>query len=241
MKPEPLPIDRLREFANYLTPRKGLLSADTWTLVAIIGRNLLLNWMVILPLLAFAALIPQVTFLFASAPALGRLGWAQIVSWLALFLAFQSSVATHWMRAKRRGRGRELDPDPERRWEQRRAEVASSRAFTLLSVGMLLAAATLLVLGAVWARDPWALVPGLGGFEFAAVRNLDDGVKGPFLLPMLWVSLWTIGLPLVGALIGKSATWQRPPLREQLVEAGAFVISGMIGAALLVWLMGGRG
>ena len=43
LKPEPEPIEHLRNYSNYLTPKLGLLSADTWTLVAIVIRNLLLN------------------------------------------------------------------------------------------------------------------------------------------------------------------------------------------------------
>jgi hypothetical protein len=41
----------LRTYSNYLTPRIGLTSADTWTGVAIFLRNLILNWLVLLPLL----------------------------------------------------------------------------------------------------------------------------------------------------------------------------------------------
>jgi Patatin-like phospholipase len=41
----------LRAYSNYLTPRIGLFSADTWTAVALYVRNLILNWLVILPAL----------------------------------------------------------------------------------------------------------------------------------------------------------------------------------------------
>src|SRR6266403_6031548 len=50
--PEPVEIQNLRSYSNYLNPRLGLLSADTWTLFATYIRNLLLNWSVIIPLLA---------------------------------------------------------------------------------------------------------------------------------------------------------------------------------------------
>ena len=64
VKPEPEPIDHLREFSNYLTPRLGLFSADTWTAAAIIIRNLLLNWLVVLPLLGAFVALPQFLYLF---------------------------------------------------------------------------------------------------------------------------------------------------------------------------------
>src|SRR5712691_10412545 len=54
------PIQHLREFNNYLTPRLGFASADTWTLAAIVIRNLLLNWLVIVPLLMAVLMIPRI-------------------------------------------------------------------------------------------------------------------------------------------------------------------------------------
>jgi hypothetical protein len=56
---EPEPIGHLRSYSNYLSPKLGFLSADTWTLVSIYFRNLLLNWAVIIPLLLTVLLIPR--------------------------------------------------------------------------------------------------------------------------------------------------------------------------------------
>jgi len=41
----------LRADSNYLTPSLGLLSADTWTLIALSIRNLVLNWLLFVPFL----------------------------------------------------------------------------------------------------------------------------------------------------------------------------------------------
>jgi Patatin-like phospholipase len=49
---EPPAIDHLREYSSYLTPKVGLLSADTWAAVAIVFRNILLNWLILLPAIA---------------------------------------------------------------------------------------------------------------------------------------------------------------------------------------------
>jgi hypothetical protein len=46
---EPLTLGWLRAYSNYLTPKLGALSGDTWAGVAISLRNLLLNWLIILP------------------------------------------------------------------------------------------------------------------------------------------------------------------------------------------------
>jgi hypothetical protein len=58
--PESEEIQNLRSYSNYLSPRLGLLSADSWTLVGTYLRNLLLNWLVILPLLAAALTVPWI-------------------------------------------------------------------------------------------------------------------------------------------------------------------------------------
>jgi hypothetical protein len=53
------PIGHLRDYNSYLTPRLGAFSADTWTLAAIVFRNLLLNWAVLIPLLMAVLMIPR--------------------------------------------------------------------------------------------------------------------------------------------------------------------------------------
>jgi hypothetical protein len=56
------PVHHLRLFANYLTPRKGLLSPDTWRAVATVTRNLALTWLVLLPVLLAVVLAGQFYF-----------------------------------------------------------------------------------------------------------------------------------------------------------------------------------
>lgn len=58
--PEPEQIQNLRSYSNYLSPRLGLFSADTWTLVGTYLRNLLLNWLVLIPLLMAALTVPWI-------------------------------------------------------------------------------------------------------------------------------------------------------------------------------------
>lgn len=55
----PEAIQHLREYNNYLSPRIGLFSADTWTLVATVVRNMLLNWLVLVPLLMLVLMAPR--------------------------------------------------------------------------------------------------------------------------------------------------------------------------------------
>ena len=53
------PIGHLREFNNYLSPAVGALSADLWTLVATVLRNVILNWLVLVPVLLAVLMIPR--------------------------------------------------------------------------------------------------------------------------------------------------------------------------------------
>jgi len=60
LEPEPETMRYLREYSNFVTPKVGLMSADTWSFIAIILRNLILNWLVLIPLLAAAIALPRV-------------------------------------------------------------------------------------------------------------------------------------------------------------------------------------
>lgn len=55
---EPPEITGLRANSNYLTPKLGAMSADTWTLAALYIRNLLLNWLIFLPAIVAVILLP---------------------------------------------------------------------------------------------------------------------------------------------------------------------------------------
>jgi hypothetical protein len=61
----PHAISNLRRGTNYLTPVKGILSADAWATIVVVGRNLILNHLVIVPLIA--ALLVIVKLLGATA------------------------------------------------------------------------------------------------------------------------------------------------------------------------------
>ena len=59
--PEPAEVSYLRNYSRYLSPRFSILSADLWTLVAIYVRNLFLNWLVLIPLLLAALMLPRMS------------------------------------------------------------------------------------------------------------------------------------------------------------------------------------
>ncbi|PYS77613.1 MAG: hypothetical protein DMF70_16335, partial [Acidobacteria bacterium] len=58
----------LRVYANYLDPKKGLMSADSWTLIAIYMRNLFLNWCVFIPAIMAFLLLPRLWVAIVKTP-----------------------------------------------------------------------------------------------------------------------------------------------------------------------------
>jgi hypothetical protein len=99
---EPPELAELRANSNYLTPKLGAMSADTWTLVALYIRNLLLNWLIFLPAIAAVLLLPILSY--------ELLAWAKTWShvpqyWFAgaavflLFIALTTSVSGRFDKA----------------------------------------------------------------------------------------------------------------------------------------------
>ena len=73
---EPPAIDHLREYSSYLTPKVGLLSADTWAAVAIVFRNILLNWLILLPVIALPVVAIKLLAALAHTAPSSRDWWA---------------------------------------------------------------------------------------------------------------------------------------------------------------------
>jgi hypothetical protein len=80
------PLQYLRRYTAYLTPRRGPFTADTLTVVAHYVRNLLLNWLIVIPLVAcmliaiklFAALIWSIPATSEAVQGLGILAIALV-------------------------------------------------------------------------------------------------------------------------------------------------------------------
>ena len=65
------PINFLREYSNYLAPRPGMFSADTWTIAMVWLRNSLLNLLILIACICTLLLIPRTMAKL--------LDWAEIV------------------------------------------------------------------------------------------------------------------------------------------------------------------
>lgn len=85
----PLPLRWIRANTAFLTPRRGVLSADLWAAIATVLRNMLLNWLVLIPLgmaLVMAPLLVEGALRLAAegGPHKGSL-WAGSIGLLGLF------------------------------------------------------------------------------------------------------------------------------------------------------------
>ena len=113
---EPPEISWLRSYSNYLTPKIGIASADTWSGVAIYLRNLILNWLVIVPAVAVVLLGLKLLATLSIAAARYEDGWwlhfAIALIGVAFLIVAQAFTTGHRpTRRKRPGTSASEDPD----------------------------------------------------------------------------------------------------------------------------------
>jgi hypothetical protein len=87
LNPEAATVNFLRNYTNYLNPKLGATSADTWALVATVIRNILLNWLVLLPLIMSALALSQVMF-----SGVNRLATSKAAAWPYALIADMSGT-----------------------------------------------------------------------------------------------------------------------------------------------------
>jgi hypothetical protein len=208
---EPPEVSWLRTYSNYLTPRVGIGSADAWTAIAIYARNLLLNWLVILPVLCLALF--GVKLIAVSSVAVARV---QTTFWpvalIGIFGAVALIVAQAFTTSHRPAR-REEQPDPVP-GQDPKASPHNIRQRTFithdLSWSVLSAIAFTLALCS-WFVTAWIHDSGLG------VTLISFSIGGVVLFAIGWIAgwpfrgstkdfvLWTASGSVYGALIGLGA------------------------------------
>lgn len=100
LEPEATPVRHLRRYSNYLSPVLGLFSADTWTLGAIYLRNLLLLWLVILPLLAAFTALPWVVASLVELNMNGTPEWITVIVSLGALCTIVGTGFVHSFRPR---------------------------------------------------------------------------------------------------------------------------------------------
>lgn len=70
---EPEPVHHLRAYSNYMTPRPGRMSVDSWTVGVVVVRNVLINQLFLLPLAMLLVLLGRLVVRFYGLPAAGEI------------------------------------------------------------------------------------------------------------------------------------------------------------------------
>ena len=203
-QPEARAIRFLRQYSNYLTPRLGLFSGDTWAAVGNTLRNLLLNFTVLSLALMVPLFLPWLAALSFwhvadSGPAvMGAIVWAAVL--------MATAVMVTALNMKR--------PLASGGWSPQAPFEASTPVVVLLVVGPMLAACWLL------ATVAWSSVPGT-----ASIGPIPWGqcARGG----LVYGAIWTIGLGasfIVARWIGSEAPDTTAAIsRSRAVMAGVWL------------------
>jgi hypothetical protein len=188
---EPAQITWLRTYSNYLTPRLGLTSADTWAAITIFLRNMILNWFVLLPVLVGILLCLKLAAIAAvgfSSPGPGN-GLEAPIFWALVALGSVGIVAAlYYSNAQRPTHHRTLQRrlNPEERKVSAETEfliwdlVPGSLAAVFLTLSMALPPARAL------AASYFVAEGGRPSFRGMAVL----AVSGGFLAALGWITAW---------------------------------------------------
>jgi Patatin-like phospholipase len=227
--PEPAPLLHLRKYSNFITPQVGLLTADTWTFVGIYLRNLLLNWMVFIPLLLAVLLVPRLLVAITMGQPTnpeplfdpGEPGGFQFHG--RYFFLVLGSILGVWALAyidfNRPGLGerlRRVSP----RWRRR----TDQRSFLRFCLVPLVGAAALLTLYFAWST------------EQSDPKNLDDfAIFGVIFVLAGWL-ISSLVLRRFGGGWDEPGVDGQPTLRRLLIEPLVLAIIGAIGG-VLAWAL----
>jgi hypothetical protein len=185
-------ITGLRANSNYLTPKLGAMSADTWTLAALYIRNVFLNWLVFLPAIVALLLLPFLVHdLLASAPK-----WGQVTHYVAAGAAMLLFLLA-------------LTKSVSGRFEKTRiVDRVTQGQFLRIILAPIYLAATLLLFSVV-SQTGASIGPGsgasVGGVIYgvawlvAFARREPNGKKSPGF--SLWAA-WTLAGAVAGGLVG---------------------------------------
>jgi uncharacterized membrane protein len=196
----------LRRYSHYLAPKSGLFAADFWSLIATVLRNILLNWVVLIPVILAGLGLPR---LFAIAARRSHdLDFAGIWFLIAIVL-FAWVVA--WVSRQRRLVG---------------ARRPGQETVLLLGVAPVVLGA--IVFTATWAW--WSLSTD------TTVTTLVGSWWWAELVPfgILLMTLGWVGYQLAVRLFPKYVDPAlRPRAFESLTELVVYVLSGAIGGIIL--------
>jgi hypothetical protein len=216
LAPEPTPLVNLRESSNFLTPKMGLFNGDTWATAAINARNILLNWLVLIPVLAAIVGIALLFRLIVRGTGIPESWHWQLLS-AAVCIELLTSLSVYSFRrfAKRAG--------------------TPQAYFIFCCVLPICLSAGVLCMAALGLDLPWGTsapapccsdITGLWNFSFVWYLGV------PFISWLVAEILtrlfprWTLPAPTAAPAQARQAAW--------MYELMALMISGLVGMGLLV-------
>jgi hypothetical protein len=151
-EPEIKPIRHLREYSNYLTPKLGLFSGDTWSMAANYLRNVILNWLMLVPLLVAMLILPRLVIgCVRDMPE----SWSTAIGSAVALLLFLAIAFLGWTRPV------ETSSEHKKRW------ITTNGAFQLLALAPFVLAA--IGVSFLWPRETHSYgFAALGGVLAAA-------------------------------------------------------------------------
>jgi hypothetical protein len=210
---EPPPIRFLREYSNYLTPRLGALGADTWTVISIYLRNLLLNQLILVLFLFALLLLPYIAVWGT-----GALGWVGglaggVIPPIAAIALFSFALALG-----ARNLWGLTDP------ENKPARLASylppqEQMWVVISIVLPIFLALWIVTAWIWPHvGDWDTRPfyqwGIGGLILSGIPLLVASQvtawqhrRGDSPGPRIWWAIWWAGLSLLAGWLGGMLMW----------------------------------
>lgn len=223
--PEPQPIRHLREYTSYLSPRYGF-TLDTLTLLSIVMRNLILNWLILVPLVMALFCLPEFLYDFSYAWPFAYqesgVTWLRGVMGLAIVCVGCASVTAVWRMARPQYESGITDPE--------------NQGSILLEVWLF----ALPVLVSAWLLGEasfWAYVKGALTDQWSVLRLAR------------WLTVYTAVPPLAMSLVRLRLVWQgddeHPTAFHQQDGSGRLAwgrlvwsfVAPILVAALAAWLL----
>lgn len=210
----PDPVAWLRQYCNYLTPRRGVLSADTWTVIVTYVRNLLFNWAILIPFLIVVVSLPRLLPSIIDAVSAMRAPTAiSRVWWTVLIVALVSLIASGYLL-------RRFTDTPDENY----AGKIWSRAITGFMWTFSITFSTCWLLEAIAGLE--LKTSSIPAFSLNFV-GLDRW------LPLRWY--WSANLGLIGLITGiAAASFYRAPTRRLAIGDRATIVVGHIAAGVLM-------
>jgi len=149
---EPAELRHLREYSNYMSPKTGLVSADTWALVAIYLRNLFLNLTIFIPLLTAVLVLPRLLYRILIPSTVEDRGTLSLVLLGGAITAgaLAISIVVSRLPSRRKGQSPEANRSPDS------DATTPVKPFLNTDAGVLIAGVMPLLLSAFLAATVWA-------------------------------------------------------------------------------------